>query len=112
MKTKTFGSYSEARNYVIKLTESYAIILDQHLISHDAQIEMWYLDGIDEDAKEYGFTYEYFIAIRTKGVEGDEHKKNVIDTIKKLNDTTLCEIRFIKEQEQYVVAYKQNQLNF
>lgn len=110
MKTKVFDSYSEARDLVSKLMESYAIILDQHLIAHDDEIELNAMDKICQTCDDLDWIY--WIGIRTRGVEGYTHSSLVKTKIDALHDTCVCAIKVTKGNGMVVVDYKQNQLNF
>lgn len=112
MKVKEFGAYNEARSFISRLCESYSVILDQHLISSDAEIELKGLDEIHRISMDYEYPYEYWIAIRRRGVEGNEYKHPIKEKIAKLNDECLCAIKVMRKEETFVVIYKQNQLNF
>lgn len=112
VKIKEFDAYNEARNFISRLCESYSVILDQSLISGDAEVELKQLDEIHRASIDYEYPYEYWIAIRSRGVEGNEYKHPIKEKIAKLNDECLCVIKVMRKEESFVVIYKQNQLNF
>lgn len=110
MKTKVFSSYSEARSFVDTLCKAYSTILDQHLISHDADIELGAMDKVCYTCDDLDWIY--WIGIRTRGVEGYTHKSLVKTKIEALHDTCICAIKVTKSNGVIEVCYKQNQLNF
>ena len=112
MKTKSFKSFKEAKDFVSTLLESYAVVLDQHLISHDAAIEMKAMEEIDSSCKEFGCDWTYFIGIRTRGVEGCTNKDGVITRILELHDKCVCAIQVNSTGSEVTVSYKQAKLNF
>ena len=109
---KVFKSIEEAQSFISTMCNAYTTVLDQHLISHDSQIDMEVLLDVHNECESVGCTYAFWIGIRRRGCESSTNKYHVINRIKELGDECLCAIKVSNENGVIEVCYKQNQLNF
>ena len=107
-----FETIDQVETFVSQMCNAYAMVLDQHLISSDCAHEMLYLRQLHKDYASVEYPYTYWIAIRTRGVEGSEYKSTCIEKVRMLNDKVLCAIKIEMLEDSFKVSFKKIQLNF
>lgn len=114
---KEFATIEQVENFLWNMCNAYSMVLNQHLIINDAQIDIDHLKRIDRECREYevesnsSCPYTFWIGLRTRGSEGGEDKEYVKNKIESHGDVVICVFK-IEYNGQYIVSYKQKEVKF
>jgi hypothetical protein len=104
---KAFENASQVKKFITTLLDGYAAIYNSCLIELDAKssIDHWMTE--DKDCKKYKAPYEFYIAIRTNGVESSERNEHNMSRIEFFHDTCICNIciHYLASIKKYIVDY-------
>lgn len=114
---KEFATIEQVENFLWNMCNAYSLVLNQHLIIHDAQIEIEHLNIIDRECREYevesnsSCPYIFWLGLRTRGAEGGENKEYVMNKIESYRDVAICAFK-VEYNGSYIVSYKQKEVKF
>ena len=110
--TKTFQTIELTCNFIETMCNAYSVVLEQPFIESDGKISVSHLQRIDTECSEYGCDYNFWIGIRTRGVESSESKAHVIKRVMDLNDKTICAIKVEYREGEFAVSYNKRSIEF
>ena len=118
--TKNFQTLAQVCDFIETMANAYSVVFENDLIKLDGKTSAQHLREVHDDHLAcdgkarptfYYAPYEFWIGIRTRGVESAVNKHDVVKRVMDMGDKTLCAIRVeYTHNDEFIVTFKRREL--